>query len=344
MSAAARDDELREAAACGSRVAADWDGGLASLVAVCVGIRDGIRAFGENKVVLDQFLAPLVEAKILTGDQARQGRSCSKLSMLVNIGEHDYLFRRAEVARQVLARYATAYQACSLFDNIVGIDEDQRVGELVRILARCPEQGAREFLLAETRRLKLARRAPAAIVGGTPAADPVRGATVTELVQARQQFGLMLLTPAERDLGLVRKHFVDGHTLEECLPLRRLADDARSAAIVVATRLSNQPVVVEKLIPLCGFSPQCRVVLTRRPAAPDVTDAEVLITASRGELQVRPMDDDQWNGDGSTDVAATAARLYPDAEPRLHVFASAPSDGWHSIIGANSWTRQPDVA
>ena len=54
----------------GTRLAAEWHRGVGSLVRLCVGIRNGFRAFEKDKALLDAFLAPLVEGGVITADEA----------------------------------------------------------------------------------------------------------------------------------------------------------------------------------------------------------------------------------------------------------------------------------
>ena len=73
-----------------------------------------------------------------------------------------------------------------------------------------------------------------------------------------------------------------------------------------------------------------------------VTDAEVLITAERGEMQLSPSE--AWLNDAERiDAPTMAARLYPLTSRRLHVFAAAHTDGWHCLVGNDSWVEEPSI-
>jgi hypothetical protein len=70
-------------AAEGSQVAADWHGSVASLIFACVRIRNALLTFGEDRALLDAFLAALVEGHVLLRAEAKLGRAAPKLSKLV---------------------------------------------------------------------------------------------------------------------------------------------------------------------------------------------------------------------------------------------------------------------
>ena len=47
--------------------------------------------------------------------------------------------------------------------------------------------------------------------------------------------------------------------------------------------------------------------------------------------------------EGTINASAIAARLYPDAARKLHVFAAARTEGWTSMIGDDSWAEEPSL-
>ena len=79
--------------------------------------------------------------------------------MLCQIGEHEDLLLRPEITRHLMAGYTLVYQSCVIFKQLLG-DEAQKVDELARILAACPEDGAREHLLANARAASSATQPP----------------------------------------------------------------------------------------------------------------------------------------------------------------------------------------
>jgi len=150
----------------------------------------------------------------------------------------------------------------------------------------------------------------------------------------------LLLTPKPKDLAFLRADYSDHSTLERCLPSLKLIE--HSAAVVIVTRISDLPVMANVVLPLCGFRRLSRVLLARRPTSPDVTDAEVIVTAKRGDMRLSPPEDGIWldNADPIT-PSEIAVRLFPAASRRLHVFASGQADGWRCLVGDDSWAEEP---
>jgi hypothetical protein len=145
------------------------------------------------------------------------------------------------------------------------------------------------------------------------------------------QFDLVLLTPSERDLKHLRADYADPQTLRKCLPLDKVIKE--SAAIIIATQLRHLPVMARAL-PLWGLK-QKHILLTGQPASADITGAEVLITAERGDVGFNAP---QGWLDGA-DPIEIARRLYPDASGRLLVFESTNASGWH----CRTWLKSPSI-
>jgi hypothetical protein len=331
-------------AAEGSQVAADWHGSVASLILACVRIRNALLTFGEDRALLDAFLAALVEGHVLSRSEAKLGRAAPKLSKLIKIGEHADLLRRKELSRLLVPSYTTVYHVTVLFEKLPKGDEEQSIRELERILAKCPGDISREYLIEQTRRLKVKPKRSAAkgVTAARVSGEPPAAQKPRDLIEAGERFDLLLLTPGNKDLALLRADYPDGSMLERCLPLFQLIED--SAAAIIAARISDVPAIENKLLPLCGFSRLSRVLLARRPASPDITDAEVIITAQRGEMRLSAPEDDMWLDDaGPIDAVKVAVRLCPAASRRLHVFAPAQTDGWRCLVGDDSWAENPSV-
>jgi len=124
-------------------------------------------------------------------------------------------------------------------------------------------------------------------------------------------------SPSERDLKHLRADYAGAQTLKNCLPPHAHLEG--SAAIVVAAKIHDLPVIADVLLPLAGFKRPTRVLLARRPASPDVTDAEVLIAAERGDIGSSAPEG--WLDD--VNPIEIAEMLYRDASWTLHLFATA---------------------
>jgi hypothetical protein len=163
-----------------------------------------------------------------------------------------------------------------------------------------------------------------------------------ELYATDKRFDLVLLTPSERDLKRLRADYASLDALAKCLPLREHVKE--SAAIVIAARISDLPVIADVLLPLAGFKRPTRVLLAQEPKSLDVTDAEVFITAERGVEFNAP---EGWLDDA--EPIEIAEKLYRDASSMLHLFAPAKAKEAEAresrciIVGDDSWLELPSV-
>jgi len=323
-----------------SLVAADWHGSAESQILACVRIRGDILTFEKDQAALRAFLAALVDDHVLPRAEAKFGRAAPKLCKLIKIGEHADLLQRKEIIPFLEPGYTTLYQLVVLAEELPK-DKEPRVTELLRILTNCRGEVSRDFLIEETRRRKQARGAAKRVAAARVTGEPSAAAqTLPALIEAGEQFELVLLTPGERDLARLRADYADGSTLERCLPqLKRIE---HSAAVVIVARISDMPLLANVLLPLCGFPRLSRVLLARQPTSPDVTEAEIFVTAGRGEIALSAPEDAKWLDD-PIDSAAIAARLFPAASRRLHVFASAQTTGWCCLVGDDSWAEEPSL-
>jgi hypothetical protein len=159
-----------------------------------------------------------------------------------------------------------------------------------------------------------------------------------ELYGADERFDLVVLTPSKDDFARLRDANLDA--LSECLPLRKHVGDA--AAIVIAAKVTDLPVVIGRLLPLCGFNRPKRILLRHQPASPDVIDAKVLVTAERGDIAFRDPPEVWLNG--ADDPIDVAEKLY-EASSTLHLFAAANTkkadDPRRVIVGDDSWQKWP---
>ena len=107
---------------------------------------------------------------------------------------------------------------------------------------------------------------------------------------------------------------------------------AETAIAVVEAPLWALPAITRHL--LVGFD-EPRICLASKPVEPDVTDATVIIVATRGKTANPAIQAINWEGE--RDVFQLAEQVAPDAERRLHVFADETLEGWQSLIGEENW-------
>jgi hypothetical protein len=323
----------------GRQAASEWHGSVKSLIGACVRIRRVLLTWRDDKAHIEAFLRALVAGHVLSRAETRLGLAAPKLCKLVKIGQGADLLQRSQIAPFLMPSYTTLYQLIVLSETLPDSEEEHKTAALTRILANCPGEISREYLIEETRRLKRTRGTAEAV---SELRLPERAETdkkPRDLLEAGEQFELMLLTPSKSDLRLLRADYSDG-TLERCLPLFKLIRE--SAGAVIATQIADLSLIENVLLPSCGFSRLSHVLLVRRPTSLDVTDAEVVITAERGEMQLSPSE--AWLNDAERiDAPTMAARLYPLTSRRLHVFAAAHTDGWHCLVGNDSWVEEPSI-
>jgi hypothetical protein len=235
----------------GRLAANDWHGSVKSLISACVRIRRVILTGRVDQAYLQALLTALVDGRVLSKAEARLGLAAPKLSKLIKIGQGADLLRRSEIAPFLMPSYTTIYQLVVLSETLPDGHEEQKAEALVRILAACPGEISREYLIEETRRLKRARNVAKAVNGIRLPERPPTEPKPRDLLEAGEQFDLLLLTPSKSDLGLLRTDYSDG-TLERCLPLYKLIRE--SAAAVIAAQIADLPLIGNVLLPLCGFS------------------------------------------------------------------------------------------
>jgi hypothetical protein len=166
------------------------------------------------------------------------------------------------------------------------------------------------------------------------------GTTLATLIKIGTTFDLLLLTPDERELARLREDYGEAEALARCLPLHRVVGP--DAIAVVSGWVRDLPVILDVVLPLCGFGRRPRVLLPRPPASPDVTDADVIVVAARGEARLSPVEEITW-GDDPIEPTSVAELLVPDASGQLHVFARGASDGWTTLTGDETWVERPSL-
>jgi hypothetical protein len=171
------------------------------------------------------------------------------------------------------------------------------------------------------------------------AIEPRASAKSHELYGTDKRFDLVVLTPGKDDLARLRDASLD--KLGECLPVRKHIEEV--AAIVIAAKFTDLPVVIDRLLPLCGFNRPKRSLLLGQPACPDVIDAKFLVIAERGDIAFREPPE-VWL-DEAADPIGVAEGFY-EASRTLHLFATAKAKKaeWRCVIaGDNSWQKLPVV-
>ena len=334
-----------EAGAEGTAVVAGLRSGVIATIDACVKTQEATIRFKSDKQAIDDFLTPLVEAKILSSSEARLGLASPKLSKLGKIGEYADLLRYEQIIRYFFqtgcSGYGPIYQVTVLLDQMpTDLGNDERVQRLVETL----ERGQVDTLHAMrrlTKQFKDAKRGvsvklPISVDASLPDQISVGETGDPPSVHVEDGSDLVLAMPDRSDLRKLREGYVDP---PRCLQVgEAIADDA---VVIVVAALSDLPVIENYFLPYFGFEGIApRLFLSRLPAGPEVTEAQVIIVADRGSGDRARLSEIVWPAEGrAIDPLTLAAKWVPDATKKLALFASEDTDGWQSIVGDANWEQ-----
>jgi hypothetical protein len=297
--------------------------GARSMIDACVLLHQGLLGCEGDAALKDGFLRALASENVIPKKSSRTGEGFekSKLSMLRKIGAHadllldESLFQFLEPGRSIL------FHVVRLYEELPG-DNQQRKAELVR---RFSAQGglSRRFLIDQ---IKLEEQARDKNEKEKSAEPWVSGINARE---ASQDFDLVLLTPSDDEVRRLDQYPFDEFSRRFIGDLR-LSNDGYAIAVVRLADIGK----VERLLGAFGFSQVSHVLLTHEPVDPIVTGSTVVLVGERAVTNGIDPHALQWLAPGQPlDVHDLAVRLYPNAKNRLHLFASAETDGWCSVIG-----------
>ena len=340
---------INEAAADGEAVVEGLTSGVLATINACVKTLEATAKFKGNVEALTAFLNPLVEAKVLSQNEARLGLASPKLSRLCKIGKYADRLRHEEVVRYFLetgcSGHTLIYQFAVLLDESPADQgEEERVQKLVATLRR-KEIETRQGMLRLTRDVKDAKRSPSAIDpisvepngidSGTGEGPSELGTTVAK--DLSRGFDLILATLTRSHSRKLRENW-EGPLLPRCLWTHKIV--AERAVLVVVATLSDLPAIETKLLSYCGFGGVApRVWLPHLRADPEITGAQVVVIAECGSGDRARLSEIVWlREDEPIEPFALAARLVPDATKRLNLFASTKADGWHGLIDEDNWS------
>lgn len=331
-------------------VARDWSGGVEAIINVGLRICRYLQRFARQPAQIDTFIMELEKMGVLTRNEARQGVHSPKLVKLRVIGEHAELLRHPDIGRYLGPSYPVMYQLVVLFKEIEG-DDNQKMRHLLEALAGAVDHDddkfraavTREYLSNQTAAVKSKKKSKKSPEQARPTSVAGReGTSLSKLVESGAQRDLIAMDVTGRG-KVFGDDYAPGCGLADCLPIFKVAGDRSS--IVVLGKLSDFPAIETKLLPACGFQHKPEVLLLRKPAAPLVTEAEILITAQRGGVVPELSAIHDWLVERQPiDLNDLAQRLYPAATTRLRAFAEAAAEGWTCLLGdGNTWVKEPTL-
>jgi hypothetical protein len=301
---------------------------------------------GGDQQAFDDFAGPLVKNKFLSSFEARLGWASPKVDKLCKIGENADLLRHKRFIQYYMetgcSGYTLPYQLTVLLGQMpADLGDDGRVERLVDILER-ENIATRQGLLHLTKQLKNAKRGPWVDLPTRTEAQPPGQISAGETcdpptVHVKGGSDLVLAMPNRSDMRKLREDYES--PLPRCLQVgEAIADDA---VMIVIAKLSDLPVIENKLLPYYGFEGGAlRLFLAQLPTGPDVTEAQILIVAERPSGNRTRLTEIAWPAEGETiDPLTLAAQLVPDARETLVVFASEEIDGCQSVVDGANWEQ-----
>jgi hypothetical protein len=247
--------------------------------------------------------------------------------MLRKIGANANLLLDEQLFKFLEPGRSTLFHVVRLYEELQG-DHEQRVTELVR---RFGVQGAlsRSFLIDQ---IKLEE----AKSKGQKEKSAEPWTTKIKADGSSGEFDLVLLTPSQEALLRLEEYSFD-ELSRRFLGDFRLSDAGYGIAVVRLADISK----VERLLEAFGFARVSQVLLSHVPDDPIVTDATVVVVRERAVAAGINPSTIEWCLPGEAlDVHGLAGRLRPTAKKRLHLFASAETDGWCSFIGKTNGSDQ----
>lgn len=329
-----------EAAADGISVASGLQSGPLSTIDACVQTKQAVNKIPSGDIdSMTAFLGPLVEAGIISASEARLGRQSPKLSKLCKIGECADQLRSKQIldhfSRVGLGGYTHLYQAAVLMDQA---PDDRRSTARVEYVANLLQNElvrTRQDMLDLTRRLKQAKKGQDEAIDLDSIELAAAESDRSDVAEVSGDFDLVMTALNSKACRNLREPW--NHPLPLCLRVGDMVTD--DAVMIVLSKLSDFPTIENYLLPGCGFgSASARAFLVHTPNSPEVTDATLIVVAQRGSEDRANIAEIGWLLPGEAfDPFALAYRLVPGARSKLNLFASADTEGWHSIIGDENW-------
>ncbi|NGX99249.1 MAG: hypothetical protein G4V63_29845 [Candidatus Afipia apatlaquensis] len=297
-----------------------------SIIEAAVLIKNDLDRFRQSREAVDGYLDVLVTGGVIAKGDARLGEKASKLSVYRKVGEHAQLI--SGFCRYFDPSLYVYYDVIRLFE---ALDRDEVALEH-RLRAMAQLGVSRESLQQAIREIKSVRSTPA-----ISAEAQVNSPSPTAILKASSgEFGLILATPSKSDIRLLAQDIADQSvSTPRCLRVHERTAD--TAVLLVASLIVDIPVVVQRLLPYCGFSDASHVFLMEDAKGYDIARCAALTVASRGDYIV-PASDLEKIVANRLSPLETAASLATEDDGRLHLFATGASHGWTSIVGADNWS------
>lgn len=313
--------------AAGEAVVRCVNAARSSIIDAAVLIRNDLDRFRQNRDAVNGYVGALAAGGVLADGDARLGENASKLSVYRKVGEHANLL--SGLYRYVDPSLYILYDVIRFFEAL-GRDE---VALEHRLRAMAQLGVSRESLQQAIRDLKSTKQ----LLPASPLVqENIPSSPGKQVIAPPEEFGLVLATPSKSDIRLLARDLVDSAvSTPRCL--RTHERTAQTAVLLVASRVIDLPVVVQRLLPYCGFSSASHVFLMEDAEGHDITECCALTVSIRGyyPIAVSRLSEDIAR---RLSPVAIAADLATEDDGRLHLFAAERSDGWTSVVGADNWS------
>ena len=333
------ESDPKDAASTAARVLNHRATAVSEEVSSCAVLIDGIDRFADHKSERDLFLNPLMDSKVLSKADASllfDGKD-SQVSMLRKVAENKEIILDPRILALLSPGASTYYQVLKLWED-VNFD----ITSVVSILKKKDGPVTRRFVESERALLQAPAEKPTpnvvdSTVGNSspsPDSDDAKEPAV-EVASSTGTVAALLLTPTKQDVAKLRKDY-----LAEGMPACLRMETANKAALIIATKMVDVPVLADKL-ECWGFNRISHVYLLSPPQSPDLTQAEVLAVCERGSARIKELKD--WPE--TKDAEELANNILGELSgPKTHLFAKARSPGWNSVVGEENWKLDAKVA
>jgi hypothetical protein len=144
----------------------------------------------------------------------------------------------------------------------------------------------------------------------------------------------LLITPTEEQAVRFGKELVDGLGLTA--PCVKISGEIDANAVLLIDAKAETLLSMSTIISSLGFSRCVQASLLSEPDGHDITSSRTMAVYVRGKIELARFKN--WQSDVSP--AELAGQLLDDVSGRhVHLFATAETDGWVSVIGDANWQR-----
>ncbi|MDO8979268.1 MAG: hypothetical protein Q7V17_08565, partial [Afipia sp.] len=142
----------------------------------------------------------------------------------------------------------------------------------------------------------------------------------------------LLITATDEQLVRFGKELADGATS----PCVRISGEIDANAVLLIDAMAATLLSMSTIISSLGFSRCARIGLLSDPDGNDMTKSRIMAVYVRGNIELAAFN--HWQT--GVDAAKLAGQILDGVHGRhVHLFATAETDGWDSMVGDTNWQR-----